>query len=68
MDQKIAHQAIQDLIKKIKESTLSKDVLHFILFGSLARGTYSEESDIDVLCVVKNEKKSLPSFGSSLSS
>src|SRR3990167_8457538 len=59
MNQKIAHQALRDLIKKIKESTLSKDVLHFILFGSLATGTYSEESDIDVLCVVKHQKENL---------
>lgn len=57
MDKKTAQQAVQDLIKKIKDSKVSNDVLHFILFGSLATGQYSNESDIDILCVVKQEKK-----------
>lgn len=59
MDKEIASQAVQDLIKKIKESQISQDILHFILFGSLAKGTYSEESDIDILCVVKHQKENL---------
>ncbi len=59
MNKEIAHKAVEDLIKKIKGKELSKDVLHFILFGSLARGTYSEESDIDILCVVKHQKENL---------
>lgn len=59
MNKKIASHAVEDLIKKIKESRISKDILHFILFGSLATGQYSEDSDIDILCVVKREKENL---------
>lgn len=59
MNKKIASKAIRDLIKKIKESQISEDILHFILFGSLATGRYSDHSDIDVLCVVKREKENL---------
>lgn len=38
-------------LKKLKESQLP--IISVILFGSYARGDYNEDSDIDVLVIVK---------------
>lgn len=50
-----------DIVKEFKQELakiLNNKLLNVILFGSYARGDFSEESDIDVLIVVK-EKPSI---------
>jgi len=44
-----------EISKKIKEK-FGEKVANIILFGSYARGDYSEESDIDILIIVKDKK------------
>lgn len=43
----------KNLRKKIK----SKDIKKIILFGSVARGEDTEDSDIDILIIVNNEEE-----------
>lgn len=56
------------LVKSLKEF-FSKDrnILSCVLFGSFARGSFDEESDIDLLFVVKSKIKSIEEKCSQLS-
>ncbi len=47
----------QPIIKKINNELKTKDVV--VLFGSYAKGTQTEKSDIDLLIINKDGKKSL---------
>lgn len=46
---------LQDLFKRL--FPLRKDIIYFKLFGSKARGDFNKGSDIDLLLVVKDEKR-----------
>lgn len=49
---------INEFGNKIKRR-LGKNLLDVRLFGSVARGTFTPESDIDVLLVVQNESRQI---------
>lgn len=52
------NQAIREFIDLLKQNY--KDVIQeVILFGSFARGEYDEESDVDILIVIKNGDRQL---------
>lgn len=56
------------LIKNLKEFfSKDKNILACILFGSFARGSFNEESDIDLLFVVKSKAKEIAEKCSNLS-
>jgi len=42
--------------KKVLEQMYGKELINVILYGSYARGDYDENSDIDILVVLKNLK------------
>ena len=46
---------LSDLSKKLKEEFKDK-IENIILFGSYARGNYSENSDIDILVIVDDDR------------
>jgi predicted nucleotidyltransferase len=54
-------QVIQILheFKKDVKNILGDNFVEMILFGSYARGDYREDSDVDVLIVVKEKNKSV---------
>ncbi len=56
------------LVKSLKEFfSKDKNVLACVLFGSFARGSFTEESDIDLLFVVKSKVKQIEERCSQLS-
>ena len=50
MDKTILQELVQGIVEIIKS-----DIVKVILYGSVARGTDDEESDIDIMIILKNE-------------
>ena len=50
MDKAILQELVQGMVEIIKS-----DIVKVILYGSVARGTNDEESDIDIMIIIKNE-------------
>ena len=53
MDEKMLNKILNEFLNKCKEK-FGDDLISIILFGSYARGTATEYSDIDLLIIVKN--------------
>ena len=51
----MGHQAV--LEKKVKKAGNDKNVLGLLLVGSVASGTHTEESDIDLKMIYRNHKR-----------
>ncbi len=54
-----SREQLETIIKLVKASYLSvygEDIVAVILYGSYARGDYSESSDIDIVAIVKGER------------
>jgi len=63
---------IVDSLRKETERILGKNLVDIFLFGSYARGDFTQESDIDILIVVnksltREEKNKMSCFISALS-
>jgi len=63
----------QDVIEKVvRESTteipalMKDDVREIILYGSCARGDYTEDSDIDVVILTNSDRKDAKRYGDGL--
>ena len=54
MDKAILQELVQGMVEIIKS-----DIVKVILYGSVARGTNDEESDVDIMIILKNELDSL---------
>jgi len=54
MDRKILQELANGIVEIIKN-----DVEKVILYGSVARGTNDEDSDVDIMVIVKNELDTL---------
>jgi len=52
----INHKAIEEFLKHLREAE-GDNLLRVVLFGSVARGDDSEDSDIDVFILLKNYDK-----------
>lgn len=55
------HQQLAEILERVKErfqSIYQEELSHLVLFGSQARGDPREDSDIDVLVVLKNKNNS----------
>lgn len=50
MDEIILQELVQGMVEIIKS-----DIVKVILYGSVARGTNDEESDVDIMIILKNE-------------
>ena len=50
MDKTILQELVQGMVEIIKS-----DIVKVILYGSVARGTNDEESDVDIMIILKNE-------------
>ena len=50
MDKTILQELVQGIVEIIKS-----DIVKVILYGSVARGTNDEESDVDIMIILKNE-------------
>ena len=50
MDETILQELVQGMVEIIKS-----DIVKVILYGSVARGTNDEESDVDIMIILKNE-------------
>ena len=50
MDKAILQELVQGMVEIIKS-----DIVKVILYGSVARGTNDEESDVDIMIIIKNE-------------
>jgi len=53
MNEKMLNKILNEFLNKCKEK-FGDDLISIILFGSYARGTATEYSDIDLLVIVKN--------------
>ena len=50
MDKTVLQELVQGMVEIIKS-----DIVKVILYGSVARGTNDEESDVDIMIILKNE-------------
>jgi len=50
----MGHREVAEAFAKDVRKLLEDNLVEIVLFGSVARGEWSEESDIDLLIVVKN--------------
>lgn len=53
---------LNDIVKIVVEcyeKTYGKNIVDIILYGSYARGDYTEQSDIDITAVVRGERQEL---------
>jgi predicted nucleotidyltransferase len=50
-------QILKDLLKEVKND---ENILGYLVFGSVASGTYTKESDLDVITIFRNHR---PSYG-----
>jgi predicted nucleotidyltransferase len=50
----MGHREVAEAFAKDVRKLLKDNLVEIVLFGSVARGEWSEESDIDLLIVVKN--------------
>jgi len=50
----MGHREVAEAFAKDVRKLLGDNLVEIVLFGSVARGEWSEESDIDLLLVVKN--------------
>ena len=46
-------------IVKTYQNVYGERIVKILMYGSYARGTYDEESDIDIVAIVKGERKAL---------
>ena len=56
MNEKMLNKVLDEFLKKCKEK-FGDDLISIILFGSYARGTATEYSDVDLLVIAKNLPK-----------
>ncbi len=50
---------ISEQIKECYRSVYGNDIVEVILYGSYARGDYTDDSDIDIVAIVKGERLEL---------
>ena len=50
---------IKQIVIECYEKTYGKNIVDIILYGSYARGDFSETSDIDVTAIVRGERTEL---------
>ena len=65
----------EEIISKIKaevptlvKSLMKDDLLEVVLYGSCARGDYTEDSDIDIALITKNDRLEAKKYSSDLAS
>ena len=51
--------AIKKIVIECYEKTYGKNIVDIILYGSYARGDFSEDSDIDITAIVHGERAEL---------
>ena len=56
MDEKMLNKVLYEFLQKCKQKFVD-DLISIILFGSYAKGTATEYSDVDLLVIVKNLPK-----------
>lgn len=57
-----SRQELNIILKKIAEayrSVYGNDLITIIMYGSYARGNFDVESDVDIVAIVKGERKTL---------
>lgn len=65
MNEEIIHKANTDAISMLKE-LLGNDLVEIILYGSCARGDYTEDSDIDIAILTRCGRTEAKKYGDGL--